>query len=252
VHKGVLLRSAGGASFIAPNPRVAAERLPLDDDPDVQEAISRLEGEASQVAAFQRALERAQPPMTASVVTSTGPLPASAAAAGSYLTASTAATSVMPMNTQPLAASTSSPTVSMLSTSPAIHSAPASSPSADDWTYSPLPGGGSLVRIFFAAGSRAIVRPDDGLARLEQEARTADDIRVTGYTDSTGSLATNTALSQARAHAIRTLLMARGIAPERIAVAGLPASNYLADNVTERGRALNRRVEVQMLRRSAR
>lgn len=125
-------------------------------------------------------------------------------------------------------------------------------PVADDPTYQRLPGGGALIRVFFASGGRTIVRPDDGLMRLEAEARAADLIRITGHTDSTGGAVTNSALSLARAEAIRSLLMQRGVPAERILVSGIAGARHLADNDSERGRALNRRVEVQFIRRTAR
>ena len=125
-------------------------------------------------------------------------------------------------------------------------------PATDDPTYQRLPGGGVLVRVFFASGGRTIVRPDDGLMRLEAQARAADLIRITGHTDSTGGLATNSALSLARAEAIRSLLMQRGVPAERILVSGIAGARHLADNESERGRALNRRVEVEFIRRAGR
>ena len=215
VHKGLLIRVGTGNSFVAPNPRATpADRPSLDDDPEVQEALSRLEGEASQMGAFRRALDRVNQPAVSAASSSAAPV---------------ALPAPVPV---------------------AIAPAAPSAPAADDPTFQRLPNGGAVIRIFFATGSRAIVRPEDGLNRLEVEARTADEIHVTGYTDNTGSIATNTALSQSRAHAIRALLIARGVPVERISVAGLPASQYLADNLTEKGRALNRRVEVQIVRRS--
>jgi hypothetical protein len=105
-----------------------------------------------------------------------------------------------------------------------------------------------LLRVFFATASRAIVAPEDGLALLLREAGNADEIRVTGFTDATGSRAANDVLAQARADAVVQLLLRRGIPAGRIFSSAVGADEYLADNASERGRALNRRVEVLLLR----
>ena len=105
-----------------------------------------------------------------------------------------------------------------------------------------------LVRIYFATASRAIVAPDDGLAALLREAPRADRIRVTGHTDAIGSRASNLVLARLRADAVTQILIRRGIDPARIEVAAVAADDYIAGNDTDRGRALNRRAEVLLLR----
>lgn len=70
--------------------------------------------------------------------------------------------------------------------------------------------------------------------------------RVEGHTDSTGSPATNEALSLTRAIAVRDYLIAQAVAASKIDVAGLGPANPIADNVTPEGRARNRRVEIIM------
>jgi outer membrane protein OmpA-like peptidoglycan-associated protein len=105
-----------------------------------------------------------------------------------------------------------------------------------------------LIRVFFATASRAIVAPEDGLAMLLQEARNADEIRVTGFTDATGSREANDALALARADAVVQILLRRGVPAARIISHAVGADEYIADNASERGRALNRRVEVLLLR----
>ncbi|WP_324589327.1 hypothetical protein [Accumulibacter sp.] len=47
-----------------------------------------------------------------------------------------------------------------------------------------------------------------------------------------------------RAEAIRTLMLKRGVPPERIVVTWSAGGRDIADNTTETGRAMNRRVEV--------
>jgi outer membrane protein OmpA-like peptidoglycan-associated protein len=67
---------------------------------------------------------------------------------------------------------------------------------------------------------------------------------VEGHTDSTGSVATNTALSLRRAITVRDYLIAQGVAASTIDVAGLGSSMPIADNASAEGRARNRRVEI--------
>ena len=70
---------------------------------------------------------------------------------------------------------------------------------------------------------------------------------VTGHTDSTGSDQYNLDLSQRRALAVANYLSQVGqIDGRRFAVAGFGEALPVADNGTEEGRALNRRVEIQI------
>lgn len=70
------------------------------------------------------------------------------------------------------------------------------------------------------------------------------DLRIVGHTDSKGSAAANDALSLDRAASARDWLVARGVSPARIAVAGRGSRDALASNDDEAGRAANRRVEI--------
>lgn len=67
---------------------------------------------------------------------------------------------------------------------------------------------------------------------------------VEGHTDSQGGEAYNQDLSQRRADAVRTYLVSRGIASDRITSQGLGLSRAVADNSSPEGRANNRRVEI--------
>ena len=73
------------------------------------------------------------------------------------------------------------------------------------------------------------------------------NIRIVGHTDNVGSVPFNMALSQDRASAVERFLTERGVDAERIETQGDGPSNPVADNETEEGRALNRRVEVVIL-----
>lgn len=79
------------------------------------------------------------------------------------------------------------------------------------------------------------------------EAYPALRVEVAGYTDSRGSTATNRRLSQSRADAVRTYLIARGVDPLQLTARGFGPTNPIASNATEPGRARNRRVELHRL-----
>lgn len=72
-------------------------------------------------------------------------------------------------------------------------------------------------------------------------------VDVLGHTDSTGSAAANVALSQKRAESVARQLRAKGVSAARIATRGYGASHPISDNVTEAGRAMNRRVEIKLV-----
>jgi outer membrane protein OmpA-like peptidoglycan-associated protein len=69
-------------------------------------------------------------------------------------------------------------------------------------------------------------------------------VTVVGHTDSTGSDSYNQALSLRRADAVVNELANRGVPRERLAAVGRGKAEPRADNSTEAGRQLNRRVEI--------
>jgi OmpA-OmpF porin, OOP family len=70
------------------------------------------------------------------------------------------------------------------------------------------------------------------------------NIRIAGYTDSSGTESSNLDLSQRRADAVRDFLMENGISPNRIVARGYGEADPVASNTTVAGRRENRRVEV--------
>lgn len=99
----------------------------------------------------------------------------------------------------------------------------------------------------FASGSAVI----DGESGLEVDnlssilkAYTDVNVMIEGYTDSQGNADSNLNLSQQRADAVRSRLVAAGIAESRISTKGFGAANPIGDNATAEGRAENRRIEV--------
>lgn len=72
-------------------------------------------------------------------------------------------------------------------------------------------------------------------------------LEVQGFTDATGSKATNLALGQKRADAVvRYLTVQHNIPLRKINVLGIGEENFAADNKTRDGRKQNRRVEVKV------
>jgi outer membrane protein OmpA-like peptidoglycan-associated protein len=99
---------------------------------------------------------------------------------------------------------------------------------------------------------------DTGKDALKPEARTtlreaADRVRkfadaavlISGHTDDVGSDAGNQALSERRAAAVRdNFVREQGLPAERLETRGFGATQPVADNGTDAGRARNRRVDV--------
>lgn len=72
-------------------------------------------------------------------------------------------------------------------------------------------------------------------------------IDVKGHTDSSGEFDYNMALSQRRALAVANYLSQQGqIDGRRFAVAGFGETQPIADNISEAGKAQNRRVEIKL------
>lgn len=71
-------------------------------------------------------------------------------------------------------------------------------------------------------------------------------LTVKGYTDSTGSAARNRTLSEERAAAVRSQLVAGGIPANTISVVGMGPDAPIGDNKTADGRSANRRVEIEI------
>lgn len=68
-------------------------------------------------------------------------------------------------------------------------------------------------------------------------------IRLLAHTDSIGTDVQNQLLSELRAREVKEQLVARGVAPERIAALGLGDRQPIGSNTESNGRSMNRRVE---------
>lgn len=106
----------------------------------------------------------------------------------------------------------------------------------------------ALQGIYFDTGL-ATLKPEsfDAIAEVANlmKMRPGWTIEVVGHTDSVGDDASNQRLSDARAAAVRSALVSRyGVDGARLTSRGAGESEPVADNATEAGRALNRRVEL--------
>lgn len=76
----------------------------------------------------------------------------------------------------------------------------------------------------------------------------ADRLEVSGHTDNRGSPSHNRALSERRAAAVVHALAESGIARKRLSAVGYGETVPVAGNETEAGRALNRRIEIRIIK----
>lgn len=73
------------------------------------------------------------------------------------------------------------------------------------------------------------------------------NVQIVGHTDNSGGAAYNQALSERRANAVADVLMEGGVAFQRIQTFGRGEDQPVASNLTEDGKAQNRRVEIVIL-----
>jgi OmpA-OmpF porin, OOP family len=73
-------------------------------------------------------------------------------------------------------------------------------------------------------------------------------IQISGHTDNTGSADHNKELSRRRAAAVYNYLIKRGVSESRVRYQGYGADRPIADNATDEGRQLNRRIDFSILR----
>lgn len=109
----------------------------------------------------------------------------------------------------------------------------------------------TFKNLTFASGSAAIsgstAAEVDNLAAI-LKAYPDVKIQIDGYTDSTGNADSNVTLSQSRADAVKSRLVAQGIDGSRLMTTGHGAANPVASNDTKEGQAQNRRIEATILK----
>lgn len=105
-------------------------------------------------------------------------------------------------------------------------------------------------KITFAPGSANIdASAADTLDKIAELLRACGDVRmeIAGYTDSQGREEMNRSLSQSRAQAVLTALLARRVLTSNLAAKGYGEEDPIAGNDTEEGREANRRIEFHLL-----
>lgn len=101
--------------------------------------------------------------------------------------------------------------------------------------------------IFFKKGTDRILSVSYGeIRRLAVILKNHPQINILikGHTDSFGDMNALIALSEKRAFAVKTFLLAQGIGEKRISIKGMGPKEPITDNSTEELKAMNRRVEV--------
>lgn len=103
-----------------------------------------------------------------------------------------------------------------------------------------------IENLFFATNKTQILpQSEQAMADLAQFLleNAGVTIHIVGHTDNVGSNYDNQILSEGRANAVRADLIQRGIDASRITAEGKGETEPVADNDTDEGRQLNRRVE---------
>lgn len=105
--------------------------------------------------------------------------------------------------------------------------------------------------ILFKTGSAELLAESsptlETIANILKSDPTLARVAVDGHTDSKGSAAANTLLSQRRALAVQAWLIESGVASKRLEARGFGPKQPIADNGTAEGREKNRRVEFVIL-----
>jgi len=114
-----------------------------------------------------------------------------------------------------------------------------------------------LLRPIFFVRNGAAVRPAsfpvlDAIAEVLLSNAAITLVQIEGHTDDLGAEDRNMRMSVARARAVRTYLISRGVDERVLAVKGFGATRPMAPNTTEVDRAENRRVEFRIVEVSGR
>lgn len=108
--------------------------------------------------------------------------------------------------------------------------------------------------LMFAFDSSTLLNTADLSPLLDfvKENPSVSKIYIEGHTDSRGDDAYNLKLSRERADAVKNYLVENGISKELISATGYGKARPVASNDTQRGRQLNRRVEVTVVTKELR
>ena len=107
------------------------------------------------------------------------------------------------------------------------------------------------LNLIFAQGKSTIdpkSYPElDEVGQMMKE-NTKIEIQLEGHTDNQGSSKANLALSEERVEAVKKYLVSMGISKDRIKTKAFGGSQPLSNEMTQEARAMNRRVELRILK----
>lgn len=108
-----------------------------------------------------------------------------------------------------------------------------------------------LHHLIFAQGKSAI-EPEsykelDGIAQMMKES-TKMVVQLEGHTDNVGNPEANLKLSQQRVEAVKKYLVRNGVGKDRVKTKAFGGNRPLRNELTPEARALNRRVEMRILK----
>ena len=110
------------------------------------------------------------------------------------------------------------------------------------------PSGNSIYTVHFDFASARAVVPADSATALIAEARVAPLIVLRGRTDGASDTLAESRIARERAATVRDYLISAGVDPARIRATYQPVGDGVSDNTDPTGRALNRRVEIEVYR----
>ncbi len=96
--------------------------------------------------------------------------------------------------------------------------------------------------VLTPAGARLLDEMAKALAQFKGRS-----FELIGHTDGHGARASNLALSEARAEAVKAYLVSKGLSAQNLRTKGVGPDQPIANNATEDGRARNRRIEFKLI-----
>ena len=105
----------------------------------------------------------------------------------------------------------------------------------------------ALVQVTFPKNGTAFKPSPAIFPTLIASAKAADQINIRGRTDSRGAGPIDVKVALGRAMSAKSYLVAHGVDGNKIKVQSQGAGDYAAPNMTKAGRALNRRVEIEIV-----
>ncbi len=106
----------------------------------------------------------------------------------------------------------------------------------------------AVYTVPFGFGSVLVAIPPADSRVLVDQARSATLVMLRARTDGQVETPAESRIARERALAVRTYLIQAGVEPTRIRMTWQPVGDTVSDNGTAGGRALNRRVEVELYR----